>query len=163
MPQNKFCHLVCHMSRPWLYSHAPSSMSTFSFFTYPTTQREHSAHPAHLQDHSVDKLRHQESLRLEDMQSGGNPRTTTPTGTRNSFGRIRRAIPSFRSMLSSDKKLPLDTCMEYVWTTENVFGNQFFYTRFIPKSFSRSSFLYETRCHRIGSSAYWDGRCWRKR
>ena len=47
--------------------------------TYPTTQREHSAHPAHLQAHSVDKLRHQESLWREDLQSGGNPRITTPT------------------------------------------------------------------------------------
>ena len=48
--------------------------------TYPTTQREHSLHPAHLQAHSVDKRRHQESLWREDLQSGGNPRTTTPTG-----------------------------------------------------------------------------------
>ena len=48
--------------------------------TNPTTQREHSAHPAHLQAPSVDKLRHQESLWREDLQSGGNPRTTTPTG-----------------------------------------------------------------------------------
>ena len=32
--QNKFCHLVCHMSHPWLFSHAPSSMSIFLFFTY---------------------------------------------------------------------------------------------------------------------------------
>ena len=28
--QNKCCHLVCHMSHPWLFSHAPSSMSTSS-------------------------------------------------------------------------------------------------------------------------------------
>ena len=35
----------------------------------PTTQREHSVHPAHLQAHSVDKLRHQ-----------GKPSTTTPRG-----------------------------------------------------------------------------------
>ena len=47
--------------------------------TYPTTQREHSVHPAHLQALSVDKRRHQESLWREDLQSGGNPRTTTPT------------------------------------------------------------------------------------
>ena len=37
-------------------------------------------HHAHLQAPSVDKLRHQESLWREDLQSGGNPRTTTPTG-----------------------------------------------------------------------------------
>ena len=49
--------------------------------TYPTTQRENAVHPAHLQAHHVDKLRHQESLWRKDPQSGGNPRTTTPTGT----------------------------------------------------------------------------------
>ena len=68
------------MSHPWLFSHAPSSTSTSSSSpTYPTTHREHSVHPAHLQAQSVDKLRHQESLWREDLQSGGNPRTTTPT------------------------------------------------------------------------------------
>ena len=37
--QNKCCHLVCHMSHPWLFSHAPSSTSTsYSSVTYPTTQ-----------------------------------------------------------------------------------------------------------------------------
>ena len=79
--QKKCCHLVCQMSHPWLFSHALSSMSTSSSSsTYPTTQREHSVHPAHLQAHSVDNLRHQEPLRREDLQSGGNPRTATPTG-----------------------------------------------------------------------------------
>ena len=48
--------------------------------TYPTTQREHSVHPVHLLAHSVDKLRHQESLWRKDLQSGSNPRATTPTG-----------------------------------------------------------------------------------
>ena len=66
------------MSHPWLFSHAHSSMSTsFSSPTYPTTQREHSVHPAHLQAPSVDKLRHQESLWREDPAK---PCTTTPTG-----------------------------------------------------------------------------------
>ena len=37
-------------------------------------------HPAHLQAPSFDKLRHQESLWREDLQSGGNPRITTPIG-----------------------------------------------------------------------------------
>ena len=70
------------MSHPWLFSHAPSSMSTSSSSpTNPTTQREHSVHPAHLQAHSVDKLRHQESLWREDLQRCGNSRTTTPTQT----------------------------------------------------------------------------------
>ena len=73
--QNKFCHLVCPMSHPWLFSHAPSSMSTSSSSpTYSTTQWEHSVHLAHLQVHSVDKLCHQESLWREDLQSVGKPR-----------------------------------------------------------------------------------------
>ena len=42
--------------------------------------REHPVHHAHLQATSVDKLRHQESLLHENPHSGGNPRTTTPTG-----------------------------------------------------------------------------------
>ena len=62
------------LSRAFLHEH-------FLFFSpiYPTTHREHSVHPAHLQAPSVDKLRQQESLWREDLQSGGNPRTTTPT------------------------------------------------------------------------------------
>ena len=79
--QSKCCHLVCNMSHPWLFSHAPSSRSTSSSSpTCPTTQREHSAHPAHLQAPSVDKLRHQQSLWREDLQSGGTLRTTISTG-----------------------------------------------------------------------------------
>ena len=42
--------------------------------------REHSVHHQPLQDLPVDNLRHQESLWRENLQSGGNPRTTTPTG-----------------------------------------------------------------------------------
>ena len=73
----EFSHQVCHMSHPWLFCHASSSMCTSSSSpTYPTTQQEHSVHPAHLHDHPVDKLR-QESLWRKDLQSGGNPRTTT--------------------------------------------------------------------------------------
>ena len=45
---------------------------------YLTTQREHSVHPAHLQAHTVDKRRHQESLWREDLLSGGNSFITTP-------------------------------------------------------------------------------------
>ena len=70
------------MSHPWLFSHALSCMSTsFSSSSpaYPTTQREHSAHHALLQDHLVDNLRHQESLWREVLQTGENPCTTTPT------------------------------------------------------------------------------------
>ena len=68
---------VSCMSHPWLFSHPLSSMSaSYSSLIYPTTLREHWVHPAHLQAPSVDKLRH---LWREDLQSGGNPRTTTPT------------------------------------------------------------------------------------
>ena len=41
--------------------------------------REHPVHPGYHQAPSVDKLRHQESLWREDLQSGGNRRTATPT------------------------------------------------------------------------------------
>ena len=58
------------MSHPWL-PHLPLTMSTSSSSPmYPTTHREHSVHPAHLQAPSVDKLRPQESLWREDLQSG---------------------------------------------------------------------------------------------
>ena len=71
------------MSHPWLFSHALTSTSTSSSSspTYPTTQRENSVHPAHLQVLSVDKLPRQESLWGKDLQSGGNPRTTIHTKT----------------------------------------------------------------------------------
>ena len=86
-------HLLCFMSHPWLFSHLPFTTSTSSSsFTLPSmTQepaaqsvqqeqlREHSVHPAPLQAPSVDKLRHQGSFWRKDLQSGGNPRTTTPT------------------------------------------------------------------------------------
>ena len=62
------------LSRAFLHEH-------FLLFTYIiTTPREHPVHHAHLQAASVDKLRRQESLWREELQSGGNPRTTTPTG-----------------------------------------------------------------------------------
>ena len=66
------------MSHPWL-PHLPFAMSTSSSPLYPSTHREHSVHPAHLKAPSVVQLRHQEAEWREDLQSGGNPRTTTPT------------------------------------------------------------------------------------
>ena len=80
-----------HMSRPLLLSHLPFTTSTSSSsFTLPsTTTPKHALqsgphdllqeHPVrHAQIHAlpVDKLRHQESLWRENLQSGGNPRTT---------------------------------------------------------------------------------------
>ena len=71
------------MSHPWLLSHLPFTTSTSSSsLTLTLATQEHAAQPvhhAHLQDHSVDKFRNQELLWREDQQSGGNPRTTTPT------------------------------------------------------------------------------------
>ena len=55
-------------------------MSTSSSPTCLTTQRQHSEHQEHLQAPSMDKLRHQASLWRENVRSGGNPRTTSPTG-----------------------------------------------------------------------------------
>ena len=86
-------HLVSHMSHPCWLLHMPFTTSTSSSsFTLPSITQEHAAqsvqhdplqkhsvHPAHLQAPLVDKLRHQESLWLEDLQNGGNPRTTTAT------------------------------------------------------------------------------------
>ena len=80
------------MSHLWL-SHLPLTTSTSSSSsTLPSATQEHAAqsvqqeqlrehpvHHAHPQAPSVDKLRQQESLWREDLQSGGNPRTTTPT------------------------------------------------------------------------------------
>ena len=71
------------MSHPLLFSHLPFTTSTSSSsFTLPSsTTQEHEGHPvhrAHLQALPVDKLRHQESLWRENLQSGGNPRTATP-------------------------------------------------------------------------------------
>ena len=91
----RICHPELHMSLPLLRSHLPFTTSTSSSsFTLPSLTtpehaqqsgqhdllQEHLVHHAHLQALPVDKLRHQESLWREDRQSGGNPRTTTPTG-----------------------------------------------------------------------------------
>ena len=65
------------MSHPLLLSHLPFPTSTSSSsFTRPST----TVHHDHLQALPVDKQRHQVSLWRENLQSGGNPRTTTPTG-----------------------------------------------------------------------------------
>ena len=89
LAQKLHCHLLClirvqssgawHVSPMVVLSRALLHEHFLFFTTYPTIQREHSVHPAHLQASSVDKLRHQESLWREDLQSGGKPRTKTPT------------------------------------------------------------------------------------
>ena len=102
------------MSHPWL-SHLPftTSTSSSSFTLLSTTQehaaqsvqqeqrREHPVHHAHLQAPSVNKLRHQESLWREVLQSGGNPRTTTPQSPK-----------SLR--LSQESKLILEILVNYM-------------------------------------------------
>ena len=71
-----------------------TTITSSSSFTLPSTTtpehalhsgqhdllQEHPVHHGHLQALPVDKQRHQESLWHENLQSGGNPRTTTPTG-----------------------------------------------------------------------------------
>ena len=74
------------MSHPLLFSHLPftTSTSSSSFSLPSSTTQEHEGHPvhhSHLQALPVDKLRHQESLWRENLQSGGNTRTTSPTGS----------------------------------------------------------------------------------
>ena len=53
-------------------------------FPSPTTQREHSVHPAHLQARSVDKLRHQEPLWREWRKTRAQqlPRVMSPKNLR---------------------------------------------------------------------------------
>ena len=98
----RICHLVLHMSHPYWLTHLPFTTSTSSSsFTPPSTTtpehaaqlvqhdqlREHPIHHAHLQALPVDKLRHQESLWRENLQSGGNrarqlPQLMSPKGLR---------------------------------------------------------------------------------
>ena len=88
------------MSHPLLLSRLPFTTSTSSSsFTLPSTTtpentlqsgqyghlQEHPMHHEHLHALPVDKQRHQESLWRENLQSGGNPRTTTPTQQGGSF------------------------------------------------------------------------------
>ena len=67
---------VAHVSPLWS-PHPPLTTHTSSSSLHdPHTQR---VHHAHLQALLVDQQRHQEPLWHEDLQSGGNLRTTTPT------------------------------------------------------------------------------------
>ena len=78
-----------HMSHPLLQTHLPfttsTSSSSFTLLSHATQLvqhehlQEHPVHLAHLHALPVDKQRHQESLWRENLQSGGNPPTTTPT------------------------------------------------------------------------------------
>ena len=64
----------------------------------------------------------------------------------------RAVIPSPRSMLSRDKRLPLDT-----WNLSESQGNVLWqsssYVRFNTDTLSRNSSLHDSRCHRFDSSA----------
>ena len=62
------------LSRAFLREH----FLFFTYLSYHTTRTLSTSRTS--PSSSVDKLRHQESLWREDMQRGGNPRTTTPTG-----------------------------------------------------------------------------------
>ena len=91
---------VCHLVRTclilcWSLLHPPfpkstsSSLSTLS--TTIGTTRPSPRTPVHHQP-PVDKQRHQESLWRENLQSGGNPRTTTPTSGEASDLRNRERV-----------------------------------------------------------------------
>ena len=75
------CSLLCRLPRA---HHLPHSL--FLLPRHQNTQHnrhnksnsENTSTSRTLQAHSGDKRRHQESLWRENMQSGGNPRTTTP-------------------------------------------------------------------------------------
>ena len=61
-------------------------------------------------------------------------------------------IPSPRSMLCCDKRVPLDT-WNLSGSQENVFGQSTFYVRVIANALIRNSSLYDTKCYKCGSSA----------
>ena len=104
--QHKSCHLVCRLSHPWLFSHAPSSTSTFLFFTLPVLPHtQNTQYIPNVSKIAVDKLRHQESLWREDLQSGGNPRTTTPTQAMSSSFCSHRSQAFGWDVTHSDKQL----------------------------------------------------------
>ena len=127
------CHLVLHMSHPCWMTHLPFIISTSSSsFTLPeATTREHvlqsghhdllQEHPVHhqpLQDLPVDKLRHQESLWRENLQSGGgNPRTTFSTkctGTHR-YARVGANNASERMEQSEDDYVKLPAQWRNSW------------------------------------------------
>ena len=64
------------------------------------------------------------------------------------------AIASSRSMLSRDKRLPLDT-----WSMSGPQENVFLVINFLrlirPKIIIKEFIILRHRCYRIGSSAYW--------
>ena len=74
------------MSHPWLFSHAPSSMSTSSSSpTYLTTQREHSVHPAHLPAHSSGAVKNHSGVktcRLAETRARQLPMVIIPKSLR---------------------------------------------------------------------------------
>ena len=93
-PEKSLVIWCCNMSHVLLLTDLPRTTSTSSSsFSLPSTTRleyaaqsvqqdplqERPVHHAQLQAPSVDKQRHQESLWRENLQSGGTPRTTTPT------------------------------------------------------------------------------------
>ena len=92
--RKRICHLVLHVSHPWLI-HLPFTTSTSSSsFTLPSMTQEHAAQSVQheqLREHAstsryISKLPQSTSCAIKNhsgmknLQSGGNPRTTTPTG-----------------------------------------------------------------------------------
>ena len=90
----RICHLVSHVSHPFVVLslavyHEHIIFFIHSSFYHDTQNTQHnrdnknnSKNTPYIMQISMlsQSQRHQESLRRENLQSGGNPRTTTPTG-----------------------------------------------------------------------------------
>ena len=148
-----------HMSHPFLFSHLPfptiTSSSSFSLRSTATPEhalqsgqhdllQEQPVHPAHLQAPSVDKLRHQESLWREDLQSGGNPLTTTPTLSRHVEFFSQISLTDIRECRARDEGWRQNTSLDAPQT--HIFSS--FSTR------GRCASLVTNACD-VGSSSWW--------
>ena len=84
-PKTSFCHLVCHMSHPWLFLSRAFLHEHFLFLACLSyhTRRNTQYIPPHLQDHSVDKFAPSRiTLPLRPAEWAENPRTKQlPTGS----------------------------------------------------------------------------------
>ena len=120
-------YLVFSMSHPWL-SHLPltTSTSTSSFALLSRTQKQHHRYNQNNSENtqyithipSVDKLRHQESLWREDVQSGGNPRTTTSTNYRDLFESRISAEAKEKLLTRASGKLDAETRSSWSYDME---------------------------------------------
>ena len=107
-PKDPNCDITCLLPRA---HHLPRSL--FLLPLQKNTQhksvqcghlQEHAVHHEHLHALPVDKQRHQESLWRENLQSGGNPRTTTTTKPSHCGG--QRSAADIGDQLNSGHERP---------------------------------------------------------